>query len=179
MNSGSPWSEAFIRQLSEKEMRDIFVADQVRVRIAQLVRALREQKDRCWTQAELGRRADKKQNVISRLENPDEAQPSVQTLLEIASAFDLPLWIDIPEWEDWLSKIRDVPGSHTARTSFSADRLIHAAHAAEEPKCLSAAIVHLDDHVRSIRWESIPMGAANDSPAPVANDSFAPAKAVG
>ena len=94
MTSGLPWSSEFVAQLSEKEFRDEFVADQVRTRIAQLVRILREQPDRKWTQAELGERADKRQNVISRLENPDEAQPSVQTLLDICRAFDLPLWID-------------------------------------------------------------------------------------
>ena len=49
MTSGLPWSSEFVAQLSEKEFRDEFVADQVRTRIAQLVRVLREQPDRKWT----------------------------------------------------------------------------------------------------------------------------------
>ena len=117
---GSPWSEAFLRDLEDKEFRDEFVADQIRARIALLIRALREQKDRNWSQAELGRQmGGKPQSVISRLEDPDYGKLSVQTLLETAAAFGLPLWIDIPEWKDWLLYIRSVPNSRTTRRSFN------------------------------------------------------------
>ena len=104
MLSGSHWSESFIRQLSDKETRDEFVADQVR--------------SRNWSQADLGERAGKPQNVISRLENPDYGKESLQTLLEIAAAFDLPLLVDIPEWEDWYRRISAVTKSELARKSF-------------------------------------------------------------
>lgn len=141
-NSGCPWSEAFVRGLSDKEERDIFVADQVRARIAQLVRSLREHEERRWTQKELGEKANKRQNVISRLENPDEAPPSVQTLLEIAAAFDLPLWIDFPEWEEWLCRIREVPSKDDDRRPFDEERL--AAYAdLPWPTAFNADVVHL------------------------------------
>src|ERR1700730_18059021 len=103
MSYGLPWSELFVRQLADKEVRSEFVADQMRARIAQLIRTLREQPDRNWTQAELGERAGKPQNVISRFENPDYGKMSLQSLFEIAAAFDLPIWIDIPEWKDCFS----------------------------------------------------------------------------
>ena len=135
----------FIEQLSEREFRDEFVADQVRSRIAQLVRILREQPDRKWTQAQLGDRADKRQNVISRLENPDEAQPSVQTLLDICRAFDLPLWIDFPEWEDWLVAIKEFPSSKTTRASFDANRLISAPNWRASASFGQAMLVHGSD----------------------------------
>ncbi|MGB7126608.1 MAG: helix-turn-helix transcriptional regulator [Methylovirgula sp.] len=124
MPYGLPWSEAFVRQLDDKEIRDEFVSDQIRSRIALLIRALREQPDRAWSQAKLGEEMGTPQNVISRLEDPDYGRMGLATLLEVAAAFDLPLWVDIPEWEDWFRKMRDIPDSNTSRRSFDLDRLV-------------------------------------------------------
>jgi hypothetical protein len=131
VNYGSPWSEDFVRDLSDKEFRDEFVSDQIRTRIALLIRALREQSDRNWSQTELGQKMSKPQNVISRLEDPEYGKMTVQTLLEVAAAFDLPLWIDMPEWNDWLLSIRDVPKTGFKRTSFDAESLINKAQIAQ------------------------------------------------
>ena len=127
MTYGSPFSEALIAQLSDKEIRDEFVADQVRTRIALLIRALREQDDRRWSQTELGRQMNKPQSVVSRLEDPVYGKQSLQTLLEVAAAFDLPLWIDIPEWDEWLRMTRELPNSGFSRQSFNANRLANQA----------------------------------------------------
>ena len=131
MPYGLPWSEEFVGQLSDKEIRDEFVADQIRTRIAGLIRALREQEERGWTQTESGKRAGKPQNVISRYEDPDYGKMSLQTLLEVAAAFDLPVWVDIPEWEDWFERIKDVPSSKTRRNSFDLEKLENQARAAK------------------------------------------------
>jgi transcriptional regulator with XRE-family HTH domain len=126
MPFGSPWSEKFVRQLADdKELRDEFVADQVRSRIGLMVRAMREQQSRGWTQKELGEAmGGKPQSVVSRIEDPDYGKHSLQTLLEVAAALDVPLMVDFPEWEDWLRRTKTVRKSDLERRSFDAEHLI-------------------------------------------------------
>ena len=75
----------------------------------------------------MGHRAHKRQNVISRIEDPNYGKFSLQTLLEIAAALDLPLWVDIPEWEDWFRFIENVPSGKITRRSFDVERLAEQA----------------------------------------------------
>jgi transcriptional regulator with XRE-family HTH domain len=123
-------SRTFLEQLESDKRRDGFVADQVRVRIALLVRALREQRE--WSQSDLGRVMGKPQPNISRIEDPDYGKLSLQTLFELASAFKLPLYIDMPEWDDWFRMMSDMSSRNLRRGSFNAGRLIAQAQFAQE-----------------------------------------------
>jgi transcriptional regulator with XRE-family HTH domain len=115
-------SVAFLHQLEDDERRNGFVADHVRTRLALLIRNLREQNG--WSQAELGRRLGKPQSVISRLEDPDYGRLSLQTLFEVAAVFGLPLYIDMPDWDEWFRLMEDMSSQNLLRRRFDMERLV-------------------------------------------------------
>jgi transcriptional regulator with XRE-family HTH domain len=122
VHSGCPWSSELVRELTDKDFRNEYMMDQVRTYIAFQIRALREQ--RHWLQGDLAREADKTQSVISRLEDPDYGKLSLQTCLEIAIAFDLPLLVQFVDWDDWLTRMSNVSPSALRKRSFDAARLL-------------------------------------------------------
>lgn len=132
MPFGLPWSEEFISQIEDKEIRDEYVADKVRTRIASAIRALREQPERNWSQVQLGEIMNRPQSVISRLENPDYGKESLQTLLDVAAAFDLPLIVEIPEWDEWARRMSNMQSVSFYRNSFNADSLKSRAAASKQ-----------------------------------------------
>jgi transcriptional regulator with XRE-family HTH domain len=139
MPVGSSWSEGFIRQIGEAEVRHAYMADQVRTRIALQIRALREQAGRRWSQVELGRRAGKPQNVVSRIENPDYGQLTLQTLFDVAAAFDLALYVDFQEWEEWLERMEDFSARSLQKRGFDLNRLVDARGPVRQPTGAAAA----------------------------------------
>jgi transcriptional regulator with XRE-family HTH domain len=120
--SGSPWSKELVRELADEEFRHEYMMDQVRSYIAFQIRVLREQRQ--WNQGDLAKAAGKTQSVISRLEDPDYGKLSLQSCLEIAVAFDLPLLVQFADWDDWLARMSNVSPSALRKRSFDEDRLL-------------------------------------------------------
>jgi transcriptional regulator with XRE-family HTH domain len=77
------------RELREKSYRDAFVASQLRIALPLQCRALRE--SRGWTQPKLAEAAHMTQPRISEIERPGERRLNLETLLRLASAFDVAL----------------------------------------------------------------------------------------
>lgn len=116
MTSGSNLSEAFVRQFERKNFRDTFVAEMLSSRLAKMIRSLREQ--RGWSQKQLADELGTTQSAISRIESAQYGKVTVATLLAVAAAFDLPLFIDMPEWKDWFGRTRDNSKQAFVRQSF-------------------------------------------------------------
>ena len=101
--------EALIKRLRSKKHRDAFVSAYVDKTIPFQIRALRLTEERNWTQKELASRAGMKQERISVCENPNYGRFSLQTLKQIAAAFDVALIVrlapfsELVEWESNLS----------------------------------------------------------------------------
>jgi transcriptional regulator with XRE-family HTH domain len=92
--------------LKNKPYRDAYVVEHVRNGVPFQIRSMRDQRE--WTQARLGQEAKKPQNVISRLEDPNYGKLTIQTLLEIASAFDTALIVKFVPFSRLLKEFEDV-----------------------------------------------------------------------
>lgn len=119
MNTNSTKRQQVANSLRDKEYRDAFVAEHVRAGIALQFQEMRE--DRGWTQAELGQRAGMVQERISVIENPDAGQPSVNTLLRLASAFDVALIVRCVPFSQLVEWAAGLTHENLAPPSFDAD----------------------------------------------------------
>ena len=101
--------EALRKRLLNKNNREAFVSACVDQTIPFQIKALRSSEERNWTQQELASRAGMKQERISVCENPNYGKFSLQTLKQLAAAFDVGLIVrfapfsELVEWESNLS----------------------------------------------------------------------------
>lgn len=92
--------------LKNKLYRDAYVSEHIKNGIPFQIRAMRDERD--WTQARLGKEAGKPQNVISRLEDPNYGKLTIQTLLEIAAAFNVALLVKFVPFSRLVKEYEDV-----------------------------------------------------------------------
>ena len=111
-----PWTERLIARVKNREYRDSYVGEGVKTWVARQIRSLREQRD--LSQGELGELCGKPQSAISRLEDPDYGQMSLQTLLELASAFDVALSVKFVDYPTFLRETKDLSTSNMMVSSF-------------------------------------------------------------
>ena len=77
--------------MTRPSARHAYVQAEVSTALAHQIRNLRMQ--RGWTQRELARRMGTSQAVVSRLEDPSYARPTLQTLLQLSQVFDTGLQV--------------------------------------------------------------------------------------
>lgn len=116
--------------LKDEEFRQQIVDEHVNEGIAFQIRSLRNKQE--LNQSELAKKMGKKQPLISSWENPDYGKYSLQTLKDLAKAFDVGLLVRFVPFStliDWTvnltpdiiapASFRDEQSSHIAKQTFS------------------------------------------------------------
>lgn len=105
-----------LTKMKNKKYRDSYMVSHISIGIPHQIRALRQQ--RGWNQKKLGTKAEKPQNVISRVEDPNYGKYSLSTLLDIASAFDVALLVKFVPFSRFIQEHHDVQPTSLHVASF-------------------------------------------------------------
>lgn len=111
--------EALIASLQDKARRHRLSSALIKRGIAEQIREMRD--ERGWTQAELARASDKVQETISRLENPNYGNYTINTLARIAAAFDVALFVRFGPFSELVDHIVNISPEDLAVPSFAHD----------------------------------------------------------
>ena len=109
------------RELNEKEMRDAYLGAQTRTHLAYQIRAIRT--DRGWSQGELGQILHKPQSAVSRMEDREYGKFSLQTLFELASAFDCGLVVQFVPYAQFIQQTSDLSPANLSVPAFTPQSL--------------------------------------------------------
>lgn len=110
--------QRLLKRLQKKTYRHAYVSEHVRRGMAHQIKALREDPSRGWNQGELSKRLGKPQSVVSRMEDPSYGKLTVQTLLEVAEAFDVALWVRFVSFPKFLILTEDLSTASMRVESF-------------------------------------------------------------
>jgi transcriptional regulator with XRE-family HTH domain len=114
-------SKRFADELAEKRMRDAYLSAQTRTKLTNQIRAIRNQ--RGWSQGQFAKILGKPQSNVSRLENREYGNFSLNTLFELASAFDVGLVVEFVPYDQFLRRTKDLSARALQMPSFSANSL--------------------------------------------------------
>jgi transcriptional regulator with XRE-family HTH domain len=110
-------TEKLLLKLRKKPYREAYVGETVRRWMAHQIRAIRESRN--WNQGVFAKKLGKPQSVLSRIEDPSYGKLSVQTLLEIAAAFDVALLIRFVSFPAFVAATRNLTTGDMCVDEFS------------------------------------------------------------
>ena len=111
--------KTLLGKLQNRRYRHSYMSEHVRRGIAYQIRALRDQLG--WSQGGFARELGKPQSVVSRLEDPKYGKVTVQTLLEVAGAFDVALQVRFVGYSQFLRDNQDRTSVAMVVPSFTVD----------------------------------------------------------
>jgi transcriptional regulator with XRE-family HTH domain len=101
---------------NSKEYRHAFVEEKVRTSLAAQIKTIREQ--RGLSQPELAEAMGKSQSWVSRLEDPNQAPPTIPSLLKAAETFDVDLDIRFVRFSELLNRVESMTSESFEVPSF-------------------------------------------------------------
>src|SRR6185369_9834637 len=105
------------KRFNSPAFRKAFVAANVRRGIAYQLRAMRGTR----TQGQIGELLSKPQNVVSRLEDPKYGKVTVQTLLDVAAAYDVALLVKFVSYGRLEAEVQDLSQEALVPLSWNAE----------------------------------------------------------
>lgn len=108
-----------LEKFRDKEYRDAFVGEYIFSRVPLKIRAMRDVRD--MSQEKLGRLAGIAQPWVSKLEDPTYGRLTISTLLKIASAFDVALYVDFVPFSEILNRSASLSRESFDVCSFADD----------------------------------------------------------
>lgn len=115
--------EQIVKNLSNKEYRDLYVENHISNGLSFQIRAMR--KSRNWSQEKLASEIGTQQEAVSRLENPDYGKFSIDSLKKIASAFDVALQVSFVSFSELVAKTTLLSRSAIDVPSFEHDEMLN------------------------------------------------------
>lgn len=112
-----------VEKLKKKEYRSAFVASQAKRLLPLQIQVLRRQRN--WTQARLAEESQLTQGVVSRAEDPDYGNLTVNTLIRLAAGFDVAFigrFIPFSELANWYTNLKDE--KHLEVVCFAQDKFV-------------------------------------------------------
>ena len=100
------------QKLRNKEYRENFAALQLKRGVPFQIRALL--KDRGWTQDQLAKQAGLTQGVVSRAQDPDYGNLTINTITRVAAGFDVAFvgrFVSFSELVDWFETLSEESGN--------------------------------------------------------------------
>lgn len=108
--------DPLLKQLEDKEFRNGYLESHVKMFIAHQIRSMRGNQ----TQKEFAKKLGMTQSVVSRIENPEYGQVSIQTLLDIAKKLDIALLVRFASYRDFLEITSDFTENSQKPKPFNA-----------------------------------------------------------
>lgn len=124
-------SQKKIKKLKNKEYRAAYMSEVVRSWVVYQIKTLRKQRD--WSQNDLAEAAGKNQSSIGRWESDNYRGWNINSLLELADAFDVALEVRFVSWPQFMRDTEDKSESAMVVPSFSSAQF-------DPPTSISATI---------------------------------------